>query len=66
MALGAQRGNVVLLTMQGEMSAVMLGGFVGLLFSVSLAHAYAHLPYGLQGIDYISATAALVGLSSVS
>jgi putative ABC transport system permease protein len=66
MALGAQRRSVVYLVTQGEMSSVILGGFVGLVFSVGLAHVYAHLLYGLQGIDFRSVAAAFAVLFLVS
>ncbi|MGH9744352.1 MAG: FtsX-like permease family protein, partial [Candidatus Acidiferrum sp.] len=66
MALGAQRRSVLLLIIQGEMSAITLGGFLGIALSFGLMHVYAHFLYGLQGIDFLSLTTALAVLISVS
>jgi putative ABC transport system permease protein len=66
MALGAQRKSVLFLLIQGEMSAVTLGGFLGVLFSLGMVHAYMHLLYGLQGIDFLSLAIAFAILISVS
>ncbi|MGH9735928.1 MAG: ABC transporter permease [Candidatus Acidiferrales bacterium] len=66
MALGAQRQNVLALAMRNEMAAVGLGGCLGLLLSLALAHVYAHMLYGLGGTDYISAGVAFILLCSVS
>ena len=45
MALGAQRKSVLFLMIQGEMSAVMLGAFLGVLFSLGMIHVYVHLAH---------------------
>ena len=66
MALGAQRRSVLFLMMQGEMGAVLLGEFLGLFFYLGMARLFAHLLYGLEGIDFQSMVAAFVILSSVS
>jgi predicted permease len=66
MALGAQQKSVLFLMIQGEMSAVTLGGFLGLLFSLGMMHVYVHLLYGLQGIDFLSLATAFAILISVS
>lgn len=66
MALGAQRWNILKVSIQNEIGAVMLGGAVGFVVSLGMARVYAHLLYGLQGIDYPSALTALVVLSSVT
>jgi len=65
-ALGTQRRNIVMATMQNEMSAVTLRGVVGFVSSVSLARVYADLLYGLHGTDYPSAALAFIVLSCVS
>jgi hypothetical protein len=59
------RRTVVLLT-QGEMSAVLLGGILSLPFTLGMAPVYDRLLYGLQGIDFLSVTAAFVVLCSMS
>jgi len=66
MALGAQRKSVLFLMIQGEMSAVTLGAFLGVLFSLGMIHVYVHLLYGLQGIDFLSLATAFAILISVS
>jgi hypothetical protein len=66
MALGAQRNNVLFLMIKGEMRAVTLGGFFGILFSLGMTRVYAHLLYGLQGIDFLSVATAFAILISVS
>jgi putative ABC transport system permease protein len=66
MALGAQRNNVLFLMIEGEMRAVTLGGLFGILFSVGMTRVYAHLLYGLQGIDFLSVATAFAILISVS
>lgn len=66
MALGAQPKSVLFLMIQGEMSAVTLGGFLGVLFSLGMIHVYVHLLYGLQGIDFLSLAIAFAILISVS
>jgi putative ABC transport system permease protein len=66
MALGAQPKSVLFLMIQGEMSAVTLGGFLGLLVSLGMMHVYVHLLYGLQGIDFLSVATAFAILISVS
>ncbi|MGH9705054.1 MAG: ABC transporter permease, partial [Candidatus Acidiferrales bacterium] len=66
MALGAQPRQVLFLLMQGEMRAVLLGEFFGLLFSLGLFRIYAPLLYGLEGMDYLSAAATIVILTSVT
>ena len=66
MALGAQRQNVLALAMRNEMAAVALGGCLGLLFCLGLAHVYAHMLYGLGATDYASVAVAFVLLCSVS
>lgn len=65
-ALGAQRGNVLMLLSQGELRAVLVGEFVGLVLAMGVARAYAHFLYGLQGTDFLSIASAMVVLSSVS
>jgi putative ABC transport system permease protein len=65
MALGAQQKSVLFLIIQGEMSAVMLGGFLGMLFSLGMIHVYVHLLYGLQGVDFLSLATAFAILISV-
>lgn len=66
MALGAQRRSLLLLMTQGEMSAVLLGSILSLLFTLGMAPIYDRLLYGLQGIDVLSVTVAFVVLCSVS
>lgn len=66
MALGAQPREVLFLLMRGEMAAVLLGEFFGLLLSLAVIRIYAHLLYGLAGIDFLSAAATIVILSSVT
>jgi ABC-type antimicrobial peptide transport system permease subunit len=66
MALGAQRRSVVYLVTLGEMSSIILGGFLGLVLSVGLAHAYTYLLYGLRGVDFLSVAVAFVVLCLVS
>ena len=66
MALGAQTRQVLFLLMQGEMRAVLLGEFLGILFALGLFRIYAHLLYGLEGMDYLSASATIVILTSVT
>ncbi|MGH3630633.1 MAG: hypothetical protein ACRDRL_24735, partial [Sciscionella sp.] len=57
---------VLFLMVKGEMGAVTLGGFFGILFSLGMTRVYAHLLYGLQGIDFLSVAAAFAILISVS
>jgi putative ABC transport system permease protein len=66
MALGAQRRNILIVTMQNEMSAVALGGIMGLLCAIGLARVYARTLYGLHATDYLSAAMAFVVLSCVT
>ena len=66
MALGAQPREVMLQLMQGEMRAVLLGEFLGILLSFAVFRIYAHLLYGLAGMDYLSAAATILILSSVT
>jgi putative ABC transport system permease protein len=66
MALGAQRKSVLLLMMQGEMSAVMVGGILSLPLTLGMARVYERLLYGLQGTDFLSVILAFVVLSLVS
>ena len=66
MALGAQRRSVVYLLTRGEMSSIILGGFLGVVLSVGLAHVSAYLLYGLQGIDFLSVAVAFIVLCLVS
>ena len=66
MALGAQRKSVLVLMAQGEISAVLFGGVLSLLFTLGMAPVYDRLLYGLQGIDFLSVTAAFVVLGLVS
>ena len=66
MALGAQPREVLLLLMQGEMRAVLLGEFFGLLLSFSVFRVYSHLLYGLPGIDFLSAAVTILILSTVT
>ncbi len=66
MALGAQRKSVLLLMMQGEVGAVMLGGILSLPLTLGMARVYDRLLYGLQGTDFLSVIVAFVVLSSVS
>lgn len=66
MALGAQRWNILSVAIHKEMRAVILGGVIGLFFSLGLARVYAHLLYGLHGTDYRSMATAFLILSSVT
>lgn len=66
MALGAQRRNILIVTMQNEMSAMLLGGMSGLLLCIALATVYAHLLYGLRGLDYGSIASAFILLCGAS
>src|SRR5262249_30282862 len=66
MVLGAQPNSVLFLMIQGEMRAVAAGGLLGVLFALGMIHVYAHLLYGLQGIDLLSLVTAFAILISVS
>jgi putative ABC transport system permease protein len=66
MALGARQRNILIVTIQNEMSAVALGGIIGFVCSIGLARAYAHTLYGLQATDYLSAAMAFAVLSCVT
>jgi putative ABC transport system permease protein len=66
MALGAQPREVLILLMRGEMTAVLLGEFFGLLLSFGVFRIYAHLLYGLPGIDFLSAAATILILTTVT
>lgn len=65
-ALGAVRGNVMLLLTRDELRSVLLGECLGAALSIGLARGYAHWLYGLRGTDVPSMAAAVAVLASVS
>jgi ABC-type antimicrobial peptide transport system permease subunit len=66
MALGAQRGNVLLLILGNGMAMVLAGVAVGLVASVFFTRSISSLLYGIGNFDLLSFAVAAVLLIAVA